>query len=230
MKWLKLSCPFGGKQYPIYVALAVLVISAVTLVNTNVSSPLELALLAVLISLIVCWYIEQRLTPEERSMCAGKMPPLWEPVSMDILEDVRAQTNHISREASGAMMLAGAMALRFFMPRRGYPNPQAGWACLFLVGIIFVLDLFRRMLWKKADSSAVCTIIQIDHMYSVTHRSRRRTWEVDYLVFYQPDGRYILKAKAGSGETGKIAVVKYHGMVTWVPCVQPVQSQNGFYY
>ena len=230
MKWLKFTCPFGGKKYPLIIAGIILIALPVTLLNVTESERVpEYTLLAVFAALIGCWYFEQRLTAEEREICDGTMSPLWEPVPEDVLAQLSEQTQHISREVVTVMTISGAFAFGFRFPKRGEPNMTGMSICIIILLAAFGLDLVRRLLWKTVDSTAVCTVIPIDHMYDVTHHSKRSTWEVSYLVFYQPEGRYVLRAKGGSGDADRIAVVKYHGMVTWVPYPQPVQSHNGFY-
>ncbi|MBR3417992.1 MAG: hypothetical protein IKG82_04805 [Oscillospiraceae bacterium] len=43
------------------------------------------------------------------------------------------------------------------------------------------------------------------------------TWYENYLVFYQPDGRYVLKIPKGGHFCSAVIIVLYHGAVTWLP-------------
>lgn len=235
MKRLKFACPFGGKKYPMYIMLAGLIFipaAAEWLLDPEFSSLLAILLLGELIIAFICWFIEHHLSPEERETCSSMLPPLWEPVSEAVLNELGEQSGHVSREAGSAIGIGAVLAVSNLLPTRRHPeiNPRAAFIFGVIAAAVFAADLFRRMLWKNADSSAVCTEIPIDHMYEVTHHSRRRTWTESYLVFYQPEGKYILKAKPGCGDVGKIVVVKYHGMVTWVAAPKPIQSRNGFYF
>ena len=37
------------------------------------------------------------------------------------------------------------------------------------------------------------------------------------MVFYLPDGRYVLPVAQGDGDTDTLAVFKSHGFITWLP-------------
>ncbi len=235
MKRLKLSCLFGGKKYPFYALLAGLFVipaAAEGFLDPELPLLLLILLLGELIIAFICWFIEHHLSPEERETCSSMLPPLWEPVSEAVLNELGEQSDHVSREAGAAIGVGALLAVSNLLPNRRTLeiHPRAAFFFGIAAAAVFAVDLFRRMLWKNVDSSAVCTEIPIDHMYEVTHHSRRRTWTESYLVFYQPEGKYILKAKPGCGDAGKIVVVKYHGMVTWVAAPKPIQSRNGFYF
>ena len=81
-----------------------------------------------------------------------------------------------------------------------------------------MIQMIHSFMWGTLDETAVYTIIPIDHMYDVKHRGKHGAeWYESYLVFYQPDGRYTLHAKDGDGDANCVVIVKYHGLVTWLP-------------
>lgn len=220
MKRLKIQCPFGGKTYPA-IASAVVGFAALTFCSFNMNLPWDSTVLAMVLAvfvvLLLCYGWEQHLTPAEEEAIANAQYPLWEPVNEDIVDRVRSLKWFIS--LNGA--LAGCLFL-FLGLITGLPNlvREGGFgisALLFLIGMIIItVDFFRCMLWRSIDETAVYTFIPIDHMYDVTHHHNDGDYTTSYLVFYLPDGKYVLRARAGSGDYGAIAVVKFHHMITWV--------------
>ena len=68
------------------------------------------------------------------------------------------------------------------------------------------------------------TVIPIDHRFDIKHSRRfgnigseRWEWFRHYLVFYLPDGRYVLPAGPGSGYAKALVIVQYKGSLAWYP-------------
>ena len=120
-------------------------------------------------------------------------------------------------------------------PRNGhsllYTHPAIPFLIFAFVGVIaFICLLIRKGIganWLNMDDSAVWIKVPIDHMYDVTHHSRSgsyrrfggydREWTTSYLVFYLPDGKYILPVPKGGGDNNTVVIVKYGRSVTWLP-------------
>lgn len=220
MKRLKFSCPFGGKSYPA-IAAVLAGIAAAILCSYNLGLPTDsvfaAAVIAVLLALGICFYLEHRLTEAELQAIENSQLPLWQPVNEDIIERVRDLKRLCSVEglvAGGSFLLLSVIS--WPTAAAAGEKPIAGKIfLLFGLGILGV-DFFCSFLWRSIDGTAVYTFIPIDHMYDVTHHHKDGDYTISYIVFYQPDGRYVLRARYGSGDYGAIAVVKFRGMITWV--------------
>lgn len=226
MKRLKRRHLFGGKLYPLYVALTVFFI--VLFAGIAAVHIMMLAVPAAIVSLIVCAVIEQHLEPAERDQIAETEMPLWEPVTPEIRQLVCDQ--HQGTQLSIGHILgicgigAGFTFLAAAMPsRRGrvMASPATAFGIALIVGVIVFLWLMISKgigaNWLEIDETAVYTKIPIDHMYDVTHHGKRgRTWTTSYIVFYQPDGRYVLRAPDGSGDCNTVTIVKFRKSITWL--------------
>ena len=220
MKRLKFCCPFGGKKYPAIISAAVGVGTAI-ICTVNLELPADSVLIAMLLAVIVvlllCYVWEHRLTPAEQEAIANSQLPLWQPVNEDIVDRIRQQKWYFTLEGGLAGSVLVVIGLMICAAAR-IADGQATLAtiCMLVGFVILGADFFRNMLWRSVDESAVYVFIPINHMYDVTHHHKDGDYTFSYLVFYQPDGKYVLRARAGSGDYGAIAVVKYHHMLTWV--------------
>ncbi len=220
MKRLKYTCLFGGKEYPRFIVLTIFVIVPIfTVMHEDWSfvSAYALTIFCDFAALLVCYYIEQRLTPEERELIDESSPPLWVPASQNVCEVAADLARYPGHFVYVALVVCGGFALAGAFPKHGEPNYTLVKMMAILFAAVFLIDFIRRMIWKTIDETAVYAVISIDHMYDTTIHVRGGSYEKSYLVFYQPDGRYVLRAKHGTGDCDSIAVIKYRGMVTWVP-------------
>lgn len=230
MKRLKYSCPFGGKTYPRVVT--VVATSMMFLVmRRDAGHPIFLIaiLLTALLSLGVCFFIEQSLSPGEKELVANAELLDWKPVTEGILFRVQTET----RMPSMLWLISiAALAVLMILPLRAAEESHLV-AMLFPVGLIlaalgiFIAEYLRTMFWKSIDESAEYVIVPIDHIYDVHHTRRRKgtafrpseviEWDETYIVCYLPDGRYILKNNALLEYTHHVAFVRQGSHVTWLP-------------
>jgi hypothetical protein len=220
MKRLKMQCPFGGKKYP-PVAAGITGLGAATFCGLQLDLPadscLTAMLLAVIVVLLLCYVFENRLTPAEQKAIARSEFPLWLPVTADIISRVRSIKRIIDPKA--LICGIGCIVLGLLTGAQLWLTEGEGTVCkaVVVLGIgILVFGFVRCMIWRSIDDTAVYTFIPIDHMYDVTHHHKDGDYTLSYLVFYLPDGKYVLRARSGSGDYGAIAVVKYRHLVTWV--------------
>ncbi len=227
MKRLKYACLFGGHQYPYYLCMCGIALPAFLLGTKRVtpSAAFGMMILLPFIVLAVCRLMIQRLRPEEAEKIAASVPPLWLPADAALLRDLHAQVPAFSTAAIVGISCAAALSPLSFIPDdQGNMHFSIFLICALAVVLILLLDGRRRNLWRQADETAAYAVIPIDHMYELTHFYRRSTRRVSYLVFYQPDGRYVLRAKPGSGGKDFIAVIQFRGSVFWMPHSGTVQT------
>lgn len=233
MKRLKLYCPFHGKYWPL-IAAAIAALAAWSHASshdwpeTGVRAVLFLAPLAVL---AVCYFIIQRPSAAERELIADADYPLWVPADENILRAVIEQKQHFSSGMTHVLLYLGVFAFAAVLPGRrgGEPNFTAAAVFALIAGAVAIVDTLLRSRWQSADQSALMAVVPIDHMFDVLHTSRgsninpwidRREWYTSYLVFYLPDGRYVLPAYSNAGYAKVVVIVKYNGMLTWIPCAE----------
>lgn len=229
MKKLKRSCPFNGKQYPMYLLLFSLIFGVGFGIIEFPSIVSVLMLLSPLIVLAVCYAVEQHLTDGERRIIANTPNPLWQPVTPEIKSLVIEQqsSTQLSLKAmvTASLALGGLLFLMGIMPGRHSRKSLAPPNVMLVVALFAAAAMFLWLMltkgiganWMEIDETAVFTQIPIDHMFDVTHYGRHgRQWVESYLVFYQPDGRYVLHAPKDSGFGNTVTVVKFRGATTWL--------------
>ena len=231
MKLLKFSCPFHGKYWPLIAALFAEVAAWGSTRNKEWPDELIHAVLlfAPLAVLVIAYLVIQRLSPAERELVAGTEYATWEPVTEDVIRKVREQKLHISKGVVSLLGYLGLFALAFLLPAQsGEPSFGLSAFCLLIGAVVFIADTLLRSKWQSVGINAVMAKVPIDHMFDII-RPVNRKWELyygindgperitNYIVFYQPDGRYVVRAGDGSGNANTLIIVKYNGMLTWIP-------------
>ncbi len=229
MKRLKYACPFGGKQYPIYLALAAAFLTPLLFLalDLKIDTTIAAFFLAPLIVLLICFCYEQHLTPDERIIVSRIEPPLWNIATQDLIDEIRMAEN---KDARNEMLAAGVIAAGiclFITVGIGFSTVTVILCLLTVLGCIvaFLYTLQTSQIWAQIDDSAVFIDVPIHHMYDVKHSSGRRRglipyepriWYESYFVFYLHDGRYVLHAPKGSGDAKTVRLVKFRNHIRWM--------------
>ncbi len=235
MKRLKYRSPFGGHTWPVIAAGVSLAIVLPMSLIPDIPSGIKFVTFLIPPALLVLgWWLYQRLSAGEREIVESLSYPLWEPVTPEVKKAVTESMSSTQVSLAGAFAISiGAFLLLFLMfimpSRRRYshsdsvlrdPKVALAAGCIGAV-IVFVIIMVTKgvgAVWLSIDDSAVFTKVPIDHMYDIENRGRYgRVWYTSYLVFYQPDGRYTLRAPEGSGSCNTVVIVKFRNHVTWYP-------------
>lgn len=228
MQRMKYACPFGGKQYPFYLAGIVPWIVAFALVfSGNVKLMMCAMFLLPIVILVVCFLIEQRLTSDERQIIAATEPPLWQLITEDLQERIRAEEKKPPSDSPLPMILClCAFFVVLFLVICGFNGISIAIAAAVLLTIlVFVLvSNYRSDVWSQVDDTAVYIETPIHHMYDVRHiRTTRgifqhysKVWYASYLVFYLHNGRYTLRVPQGGGAAHSVVILKFHGHTHWL--------------
>ena len=222
MKRLKYICPFGGKQYPLFLAAISVLVPLFGLLFSDITPYFRMLMMFAcpLAVLTACFFWEQSLTDDEREICNSCAMPLWLPANPALAEAVRKRTGYPNRYTFSVGLICLFFSVSFLVPVAGTTGavPTAAACCMAPGAVFIVLQLIHTYLWSTVDETTVYTIIPIDHMYDVRHTGKNgNVWYESYLVFYQPDGRYTLHARKGDGNANAVVIVKHRGLVTWLP-------------
>lgn len=241
MKRLKYLHPFGGKPFAglliMYSAifgagigffLSIHFLEMRYLLWCTLLPPV----IAVLILLPVCNIRRQW----DRDAIAASRKAEWKPITeerlnllrmmLDDSAERRIQKKKALRSLIVFIIFAGFFFLDIVTSRndwRDFPEvvrneiltPPVRIAVFILGGILLLHGIYRitrRQVWLRVNESAVCADIPVDSIYEVTRYVQRGVKEtVRYLVFYQPDGKYIVPAPVGSTENGFVTVIRFRG-------------------
>ncbi len=231
MKRLKYSCPFGGRRYPFVLATVLpLVVGFALAFHGNAQLMMSAILLLPVVVLVVCFWIEQYyMTPDEKEIVDATEPPLWQPITQDLQERIRAKERPL--ENSPMIMIlccCGSFVASFFVffGCNGISVALAGMVTL-IVLIRFLVCTHRLDIWSQVDDTAVYIEVPIHHMYDVRYTSKRRrlffhynddcdVWYVSYLVFYLHNGRYTLRVPPGGGYAHSVVILKFQDHICWL--------------
>ena len=230
MKRLKYACPFGGKQHPIYIAFgSVLAVMLGTLFSDDmdVAFMTFLMIVAPILTLLICFWIEQSLTEDEKELIAEAEMPLWEEATPELIARIKAEEDGKGSGLLLLLCLCGFLTAFVFL-KAGFSQITVLIAgiCVFIILAVFVYRRHVAAIWSEIDETAVFTNIEIHHMYDVRHTSRHgrgafrtvREWYENYIVFYLPDGRYTLHNRhTFTSHPPVITVVRYRGLIRWMP-------------
>lgn len=230
MKWMKYSCPFGGKQYPWILAMTVpWIIATVFAFSGNVVLMMFSMFLLPFVVLLICFLIEQQLTPDEKEIVAETEPPLWQPITKELQERVREEEMPKGESPLPMILCICGFIAAFFLVLFGFNGISIAIAAVaaLIVLVFFLVSANQSELWSQVDDTAVYIEVPIHHMYDVRHsRRNRRTifnygtspevWYVSYLVFYLHDGRYTLRVPQGGGTAQSVVILKFQGHTRWL--------------
>ena len=236
MKRLKYLHIFNGRYYPLIAAgIATTTIPLLTMMLDIDVAPGIIMPVGSILALVVCFLIEHHLSNEERQIIAETPMPLWKPVNSFVRS--RIITKYEGSQFSPVGMIIGSIAIGVavfvvgILPGRHsieMNDPAVVMPIAFFAAVIaFVVMFFykgRGANWLDIDDSAMYTVIPVHHCYEVKHYYRHRSifsennaWYTHFLVFYQPDGKYVLKLPDGHTTCSAVIIVLYHGSVTWLP-------------
>ena len=220
MKRLKYRCLFGGKIYPYYAVMGAFIFGMTLVIPKPTTTRTVLFLIGLpLLALVVCFFFEHRLTDGEMQIMSESSYPLWNPVPEELKALIRQQFSSPSPILIAVCIVAVLIVMPVTYLVSGGENiplePLIITAAI--VACAFIFDYLRRVVWVHIDDTAVFAIIPIDHMYDVEHKNKNRSTYRSYMVFYLPDGRYVLPVAQGDGDTDTLAVFKCHGFITWLP-------------
>ena len=227
MKRLKYMHLFCGKSWPLPIIIISGIFGPVFAIIHDSAHPVLWGILPPVI-LTIGFIIFFRI-PDDHDIQARRDAsyPLWNPLTPALQDYIRQKEEQtfLSVPAMGAIaaVVAGIAFAISRVPPRNHREPplsleQSGIFTLIIGSIVFfglVWQQHRSRVWYDADSSAVYTTVPIDHFFDVTRHGKHETWIDSYLVFYLPDGRYILKAPQNSGSADSVTIIKYRGMLRW---------------
>ena len=232
MKKLKFRHPFNGKQYPLILAVTVGFAAPFVTLAAHLDLDFTAVMIpAFLLTLVICFLIEHRLSGEEKQIVAETPMPLWHPVNAFVRAKIGSKFEgtqfSLTGMTAGSVCIGAAIFVIGILPSRHsteFRDPAAvlpfAVAAAVIGFVVMIIVKGRGANWLEIDESAMYTVIPVHHCFDVKHHSRRflrRTWYESYLVFYQPDGRYVLKIPNGVTGCQSVIVVLFRGAVTWLP-------------
>lgn len=213
MKKLKYQYLFHGKTITVFLSLIPAFLSpAIVYELTGNSEILSIIIITSLIFATLCidYAVIHRLKPDEKKKIASAKAPVWEKITPKIRR--RLKTNVKDFLKTSAYLLGLELAISVIVLIAG--GLETMLVCIAVVIPVTLVILacigVWEYIWSNMGDSAVYTEIKIDHWYlgERTRGGRRK-----YIVFYLPDGKYVLECFGIPPES--IVVVKYKCFIRW---------------
>ena len=226
MKRLKYLHPFGGRTYPRFIILGAFLAGLMGGIITDIENLFWYALLPPLIVTALMLFFFNIPDDHDRDGIRDASYPIWNPVTPEIMSVIRKEEQSGQLSAAGMIILSLLAAFASFalsrIPPRGSREPIFSTETSLLIALIigaaaFFTILFlqlRSRIWEQIDNTAMFAEIPIDHFYDVRHsKGQGETEIINYLVYYLPDGKYIMRAPEKSGLADCVTVIKFRRMV-----------------
>ena len=229
MKALRLYCAFGGKPWPFFVLMIVTILLIRLCKVTSLFTALLLLFLLILSigGLIALSFLEHRVRPGERELAEKADYPIFGPVTPEVARRVaNIEPNYRSLGSALLIVLFLFPVYHGMMIAEDMENDSSAAMLRLIAGLLiagicaFVLHFIYPVFAKKLTKDAIYTIIPISGYYQInqSRNARRRSGREHfsyYVVFYLPDGRYVLPVKREDTYAENIIIVKNNGFYLW---------------
>lgn len=217
MKRLKYRHLFYGKSIPVMFSLfgVLLLIISVTALDIikNESGYIYFligSIALILLTLAVDYAVIHRLKPDEKKKIAESSLPKWKKLPDKMKKKFRIDKKNslISMTAAIGLELTAAFIV---MLADGVQTMLVALEVLMPVTLIcFAVYAVWEHIWANMDDSAIYTRIEVDHSFE---GERTRGGRRHFIVFYLPDGKYVLETYGIPPKN--IVVIKYKRFIRW---------------
>ena len=214
MKRLKYRHLFYGKSIPVLLSIfgVFFIITLITALDIIGSIALGIigSIALILLTLAVDYAVIHHLKPDEKKKIAEASPPKWKK-----LPDRMKKKFRIDKKASlisTAVAIGIELIVSFIvLLSDGVQTMLVSLEVLLPVTLIcFAVYAVWEHIWANMDDSAIYTRIEVDHSFN---GERTRFGRRNYIVFYLPDGKYVLETDGYSSKN--IFVIKYKCFIRW---------------
>lgn len=219
MKRLKYRHIFLGQSVPVIfsmvVAFLIIIEMSCIILNDMEDGFMYLSFVSIaviLLTLVIDYFIIHHLTPDEKKKIAGASPPEWKRLPDEMKQ--KFQTDIRTTLFSVAIVLVFELVVAFFvLLSEGVKTMLITLAVVVPATIIFcAFFAVWEHIWANMDDSAVYTRIEVDHAFE--GERRRHGGRRKFIVFYLPDGKYVLETDDYS-IPANIVVIRYKCFIRW---------------
>lgn len=217
MKRLKYRHLFYGKSIPVMlslfgVLLLIISVPALDIIKNELGYIYFLtgSIALILLTLAVDYAVIHRLKPDEKKKIAESSLPKWKKLPDKMKKKFRIDKKNslISMAAAIGLELTAAFIV---MLADGVQTMLAALEVLMPVTLIcFAVYAVWEHIWANMDDSAIYTRIEVDHSFE---GERTRGGRRHFIVFYLPDGKYVLETYGIPPKN--IVVIKYKCFIRW---------------
>lgn len=169
----------------------------------------------ILLTLAVDYAVIHHLKPDEKKKIAEASPPKWKKLPNRMKKKFKFDIKESLISASSLIGLELIVAF-IMMLLKGVETMLVMLEVVLPVTLICLASYaVWEHIWANMDDSAIYTKIEVDHSFKVKYTTRAGTKNYsNYIVFYLPDGKYVLEVSAGFVPKN-IVVIKYKCFIRW---------------
>ncbi len=237
LKWkLRMLCPFMGYGTKLTAVTAAVTAAMAILFFCCFEAPVTGCCFGLILTLIGWIWWSGRLTAEDRGYMEEAEYPLWMPLTDEDRHQLESRNYLILWWMSIPVIITLFLFFRF-PDSKSAPDTEAGWAVfhtietlLYLTIVVAVyLGWLNSKQWKQLDDTACVAEFPIRHRYSIVERDKYGEHVYNYMVFYTPDGKFVLQQNGSHCD--RVRIVRYKGMVTYLevddrPGVVKISKRN----
>lgn len=222
LKWkLRMLCPFMGYGTKLTAITGVVTAAMAILFFFLFEAPVTGCCFGLVLTLIGWIWWSGRLTAEDRGYMEEAEYPLWMPLTDEDRERLGKRNYLILWWMSIPIIITLFLFFRF-PDSKTAPDTEAGWAAFhtieILLYLVIIVGVFLGWLnskqWKQLDDTACVAEFPIRHRYSIVDRDKYGEAVYNYMVFYTPDGKFVLQQNGSHCD--RVRIIRFRGMVTYL--------------
>lgn len=222
LKWkLRMLCPFMGYGVRLTAVAGAVTAATTILFFCCFDAPITGIGFGLILTLIGWIWWSGRLTAEDRGYMEEAEYPLWMPLTDEDRKRLEKRNYLILWWMSIPIIITLFLFFRF-PDLKTAPDTEAGWAVfhaiealLYLTIVVAVfLGWLNNKQWKQLDDTACVAEFPIHHHYSIVEHDKHGEHVYNYMVFYTPDGKYVLEQNGSHCD--RVRIIRYKGMVTYL--------------
>lgn len=230
MKRLKYRHLFLGQSIPVIISMFVACFVIIAILYIVLNSMEDgfmylpvVSIVVILLTLVVDYVIIHHLTPDEKKKITEASSPEWKRLP-DRMKD-EFQTDIKLFFISSAFVIGFELIFAFVvMLSEGVKTMLITLAVILPVTLIcLAIYAVWEHIWANMDDSAIYTKIEVDHAFE---GERMRFGRRKFIVFYLPDGKYVLETDDYL-PPANIIIIKYKCLIRWEDANKFIQS-GGF--
>ncbi|MDE5763990.1 MAG: hypothetical protein K2N49_00865 [Ruminococcus sp.] len=221
MKRLKHRHLFHGKSLPVIFSLFwafLVIIILFTVLPYNIESDMiYLYLIAgslaiILLTLAVDYAVIHHLKPDEKKKITEASPLEWKKLPDRMKKKFQFNKKDYLILTAAAIGLELIIAF-FIMLSDGMETMLVSLAVIIPATLIcLAIYAVYEYIWANMDDSAIYAEIEVDHSFD---GERTRGGRKKFIVFYLPDGKYVLELTCRYPVPKNIVIIKYKSFIRW---------------
>lgn len=231
MKKLKYMCFFHGSELPWVLCILGIILfpwAVGAAIGSDFRTDSIVTLggsVAILVGVLFTCACEFRsLTDREQEVISHLPPPVWRPVTEG---DMKVVSRYLERYRAYSgytllltLMAGGMVVLAYLASEEGWELSRLLLWMLPVLGVpggCIILHVGTLLHWKGITADAEYLEIQVSYCFARRQLMLFSEAKKPYLVFYLPDGKYVLECTPSNPEPEYVRIIRWKGRCIYIP-------------